>query len=183
VLGLIGFLLWRRTRGALATPPAGQQPFFGQQTSFEPITPSSLRFSTNSNYMGGPPVTHAVQPGWHPQQSSLLTLPGAGFPVAGQASTTSQQPSSPPQAVSTWIERPLTTHQEMYGRPVSQPPSSPTEDSVDPRELYSEAFRGPTYSAADPMNVPSSVSGAGSVPPHAPAYSPVSEKAGSFGQV
>ena len=63
VLGLIGFLLWRRTRGT----PASQ-----------PILPAtSVAFSTNPNYIGGPPpLTHAAHPAWHPQQSSLISLPG-----------------------------------------------------------------------------------------------------------
>jgi len=177
VLGLIGFLLWKRTKGAPASPPAGQQPFFGQPPSSQPITPASPTFSAHSHYFGGLPVTYAAQPGWNPQQLSALALPGADSPTAGQPSTTSQQSAPPPVAVNTWIERPHTIHQEMDGRPASQSPSlpsSPTEGPVVPKELYGDAIRGSTYSVTAAMNVPSSAPGAsGSQPPYAPPYPPV----------
>jgi hypothetical protein len=175
VLGLIGVLLWRRTRGTPASPPAGQQLLVGGQTFSQPNTSASMTFSTNSNYIGGPPVTHAPQPGWNPQRSSLLAPSGAGPPAAAQASSASLQ-SAPPLAVNTWVDRPPTFYQEMYGRPTSNSlsvASAPTDGSMDPRQLYSSALRGSTYSTAAPMGVPSSASGAaGSAPPQVPAYSP-----------
>ena len=165
VLSLVGVLLWRRTRGAPASQP------------ITPATSASLAFSTDSNYMGGPPVTYAAQPGWHPQQSSLLSLPpGAGAGAAGQSSTSSQQSASPPPAVRMWVEGASTLHQGAQGRPASQSlslSSSPTEGPVDPRELYRDAIRGSRSPVAAPMNVPSSAPGP---LPHAPAYSFVPEK-------
>ena len=184
VIGLVGILLWRRNKGRPGSPPAGQQPFFGQQPSSQPITPASPAFSTNTGYLGGPPVTYATQPGWHPQQS--IVSQGAGSPAADQTSAASEQSASPPHAVNTWIDRPPTVHQESYGGYTSQSRMSPPPAGgpVDPRELYSDALRGSTYSALAPPNIPSS-SGASesmSMPTPAPAYPvftpPAPEKAG-----
>ena len=164
VLGLIGVLLWRRSR---RTPSSRSIP-----------SATSAAVSTNLNYVGGPPpITHAAQPAWHPQQSSISSLPGASTLVVGQASIASQQSASPPPAVKMWIEGSSTVHQGTYGRPVLQPRSlqrSPTEDPVDPRGLYNDALRGLTSSVAAPLNVPSSASRR---LPHVPPYSFVSEKA------
>jgi len=92
VICLVGIILLKRKRGAAASSSAGQQPFHGQQSSSQPITPASPTFSTNSNYISTPPVTYAAYPGWYPQQPPVLMMPeGAGPPVAGQTSTASQQ--------------------------------------------------------------------------------------------
>jgi len=134
VLALIGVLLWRRTRGV----PASSK-------SIHPDTSTSLAFSTNTNHIGGPPVTHAVQPGWYPKQSSFLSLPSTSVPAATQASITSRQSSSPPPAVKMWIEGPPTIHQETHRRLASQSrslASPPTGGPVDPRGLYRDAVRG-----------------------------------------
>ena len=156
VLGLIGILLWRR-RAAPASQP------------ITPATSTSLAFSTDSNYTGGPPVTYAAQPGWHPQQSSRLSLPpGAGPPAAGHSSISSRQSGSPPPAVRMWVEGASTTRQGTHERSASQTlslSSAPTESPVDPRELYRDAIRG---SIAAPMNVSSP---APEPLPYAPAYS------------
>ena len=156
VLGLVGILLWRR-RAAPASQP------------ITPATSTSLAFSTDSNYTGGPPVTYAAQPGWHPQQSSRLSLPpGASAPAAGHSSISSRQSGSPPPAVRMWVEGASTMRQGTHGRSASQTlslSSAPTESPVDPRELYRDAIRG---SIAAPMNVPSP---APEPLPYAPAYS------------
>lgn len=161
VLGLIGFLLWRRTRGT----PASQ-----------PILPAtSVAFSTNPNYIGGPPpLTHAAHPAWHPQQSSLISLPGPS--VVKLASHHGNLPPPPP-TVKMWIEGPSTIHKGTYGRPASQLRSLqqlPTEGPVDPRGLYSDALRGSTPPVVAPLNAPSSASRR---LPHVPPYSFVSKKA------
>jgi hypothetical protein len=175
VLGLIGLFLWRRTRGAPASLPAGQQPFYGQQSSPQPVTPTSPTFSANSNSIVGPPVTFATPPGWNPQRSSLLALSGAGASATDQASTRSQQPD-PPLTVNTWVDRPPTNYQETYGRPASLSRSVASEGPMDPRQLYSEALRGSTYSPVSPIDAPSSPSGAaGRALPQAPAYAPPSK--------
>ena len=97
VLGLFGILLWRRKRSSPAPSSAGQQSFFGQQPSSQPITPASPTFSTNTSYYGGPPVTYAPQPGWRPQQSTVLALQGgASPPPGGQTSSASQRSASSP---------------------------------------------------------------------------------------
>jgi hypothetical protein len=140
MLGLIGVILWRRKRNAPASSTV-RQPFFSQQPSSQPITPTSPAFSTNSNYIGGPPVTHAAQPGWYPQQPAPLTL-SEGASAAGQTSTASQQSASTPLAIKTWVERAPVIHQENYGGSGSQ--SLPTQGSVNPRELYNNAVRGIT---------------------------------------
>ena len=143
VLGLVGVLLWRRR-----SAPASQS-----ITPTTPATPATPAFSTNSNYMGGPPVTYAAQPGWHPQRSSLLSLPPGASPPAGQPSS-----PSPPPAVRMWVEGGPTMRQGTYGRPASQSlslSSAPTESPVDPRELYRDAIRGTRSPVAGPMNVPS----------------------------
>ena len=187
VLGLVGILLWRRKKGAPASPPAGQQPFTGQHPSSQPVTPASPTFSTNTSYLGGPPVTSAAQAGWHPQQSNTFGLvEGPSSSAAGRSGTASPQSASPQHTVNTWIERPPHLHQDAYGGLAPQPrpsPSSPAEGPVDPRELYSDALRASSYSVASPVN---SVSGVSGSPPPTTAYSyapPVSEKAdlGKFG--
>ena len=61
LLGLISFLLWRRTKRVPPPSSAGQQPFV-QQPSPQPITPASPTFSTNSNYVGNSPFAYAAQP-------------------------------------------------------------------------------------------------------------------------
>jgi len=84
VICLIGILLLKHKRGAAASSSAGQQPFYGQQSPSQPITPARPRFSTNPNYIGAPPVTYAAYPGWYPQRPPVLVMPeGAGPPVAG----------------------------------------------------------------------------------------------------
>ena len=172
VIGLVGLLLWRRNRGGPPSPPAGQQPFLGQQPSSQPITPASPTFSTNTSYLGGPPITYAAQAGWQTQQS--IVPQGAGSPTAGQTSVASQQSASPPHTVNTWIDRPPTVYQENHGGYPSQSRASPlsaAEGPVDPRELYNDALRGSTQAAPAPSNIPSSTPGAsGSAPPPAPAY-------------
>jgi hypothetical protein len=175
VLGLIGLFLWRRTRGAPTSPPAGQQPFYGQQSSPQPVTPTSPTFSANSNYIGGPPVTFATPPGWNPQRSSLLAQSGAGASATDQASTRSQQPD-PPLTVNTWVDRPPTNYQETYERPASLSRSVASEGPVDPRQLYSDALRGSAYSPVSPIDVPPSPSGAsGNALHQAPTYAPPSK--------
>ena len=144
--------------------PAGQQ---SHQPSSQPITLASPTlsptFSTNTSYLGGPPVTYAAQAGWHPQQSAVPQ--GTGSPTAGQTSAASH-------TVNTWIDRPPTIHQENYGGHASQ---SRAGGPVNPRELYSDALRGSTYLA--PSNIPSASGSA--PPPHAyPFTPPVLEKSG-----
>ena len=168
VLVLIYVLLWRRKRGV----PASSKPI-------PPAISTSLPFSTNPNSIDGPPDTHVAQPGWHPQHSSLLSLPSASAPAVTQtqASIPSRQSSSPPPAVKTWIEGPSTVHQEMHRRLASQSSSlawAPTGGPVDPRGLYTDALRGSMSSVAAPPNDPSSASRR---TPHVPPYSFVSEKA------
>ena len=173
LLGLIGLLLWRRKRGTPDPPPASQRPFFGQQPSSQPITPASPTFSTNTGYLGGPPVTQSAQYGWAFQQSLSSVSP-----AVGQTSAASYQSASPPTAVNTWIERPPTIHQENYGGRTPQlnpSPSSPSDGPVDPRQLYSDALQMSTHSAVAPVDVPSSSSGApGNPSPPPAAYSFVS---------
>ena len=179
LLGLIVFFLMRRCKRVAPPSSAGQRPFVVQQPSSQFITPASPTFSTNSNYLGGPPVAHAVQSRFQSQQSSLLALPGATSPTAGRASIASQQSGSPPPAVKMWIESSPNIHQEAYGGTAPQPrslPSAPPEGQVNPRDLYNDGLRGSTYSAAPPMNVPSSASGTWSPPSHAPPYSPAFSK-------
>jgi len=178
LLGVIGVLLWRRKRGMPAPPPAGQRPFFDQKPPFQPITPASPTFSTNTGYLDGHPVTHSAQYGWGFQQS-----PSSAPPAVGQTSTVSHQSASPPLAINTWIERPPTIHQENYGGRTPQLSASysfSAQGPVDPRQLYSDALQGSTYSAVAPVNVLSSASGAsGSPPPPPAAYSSVS-RTGKF---
>jgi len=178
VLGLIGLLLWRRRRrGASAPLPARQEPFFVQQLSSQPISPASMTFSANSN---GPPVTHAAQPGSHPQQSLHLALPPAGPSTAGQPSTASLRSASPEPAVRTWVENSSSTYQGTSGNPGSPSRLSPlsAEGPANSKEFYSDAVRAPTYFTAAPTNVPSSSSGVWNPPgqapssSHAPPYSP-----------
>ena len=160
VLGLIGILLLRR-RAAPASQPINR-------------ATSTLAFSTDSNHKGGPPVTYAAQPGWHPQQPSRLSLPpGAGPPAAGHFNISSRQSGAPPPPVRMRVEG-ATMRQGTHGRSASQThslSSSPPESPVDPRELYRDAIRG---SIAAPMNVPSS---APEPLPYASAYSFVPGKA------
>ena len=181
LLVLIGVLLWRRKRNAPIPPPACQQPFLGQQPSASSASPT---FSTNTGYLSGPLVTHSAQYGWGFQQSSSSALSeGVGSPVVGRMSTASYQSASPPRAVNTWIERPSTIHQENNGGPTPQSQASllsPAEGPVDPRQLYSDALQGSTYSAVAPVNVPCSASGtSGSPPPPAAAY-PDMSRTGRF---
>lgn len=179
VLGLIGVLLWRR-KGPYASIPS-QQPFIGQQPSSQPITPASQIFPVNLNYIGGPPVTYATQPGRHPQQVAPLTLL-EGASTAGQTSTASQQPASTPLAVNMWIQRGPVIHQEDNGGLAGQ--FLPAEGAVDQIVLCSNGTRGPPHSLAAPMEVPyspSEASGGASSP--APPYSftpPLPEKSRSF---
>lgn len=128
-LVLVGVLLWKRNRPAPTPPPAApssvpssaQRPFFGQQPSSLPVTPNSQTFSMNSNYTGVPPVTYAPQAAWNSQQTTPVTLPGAaGPPDPRQSGLASQQSSSPPYSVNTWVERPPTMHQPNYGGYASQ---------------------------------------------------------------
>ena len=171
VLGLVGILLWRRKKRAPASPPAGQKPFTGQHPSSQAVTPPSATFSTNTSYLGGPPVTYAAQAGWNPQQSSTFGLVGGpSSSAAGRTSTASPQSASPQHTVNTWIERPPHLHQDAYGGLAPQPrasPSSPAEGPVDPRELYSDALRASSYSVVSLVN---SASGASGGPPPTTAY-------------
>jgi hypothetical protein len=135
----------------------------------QPITPASLTFSMNSNYIGSPPVIPAAQ---HPQQSAPLTL-SEGASAAGQTSTAPQQSASTQPAVKTPV-----IHQENDGVPASQ--SLPVEGSVDPRELYTNVDRGLTNSAAARMTVSyeaSEASESASSPALADSFTPpVSDK-------
>jgi hypothetical protein len=177
VLGLIGLLLWRRNKSTPPTLLAGQQSFIGQQPSSQPITPASMTFSTNSHYVSGPLVTHAAQPRSHPPQLSHLALPAAISPTAGQPSTASQESASSSPGIKMWVENPSTSHHESYGVSASQPRFSPSTEGpvnpreLNPRELYNDAIRGPTFSTAAPVNVPSSASGTWNPPNYAPPYS------------
>ena len=182
LLGLIVFFFLRRTKRVAPSSPAGQRPFVVQQPSTQFITAASPTFSTDSNYLGGPPVTHAAQPRFHSQQSSLLALPGTTSLAAGRDSIISQQSGSPPPAVKMWVESSSNIHQEAYGGIAPQPHSSPsTEGQVNPRDLYSEALRGSTYSAAPPINVPSSGSGTWNPPSHAPPSASRKQDPDKFG--
>ena len=161
----IGIILCRRNKKARLI---GQRPLFSQQSSSQPITPASLTFPTNSDYIGGPPVTNAAQPGWHPPLFTPFTLSG-GATATGQTSPALQQYGSAPLI-----------QQDNSGGPAFG--SFPAEGSVDPRESYGNTPQGPTHSAT-PMAFPHSAFGGASSPP--PRYStappppetPMSEKA------
>jgi len=171
VLLLIGVLLcWRKllNRRKGGVPLTGRRPFFSQQPSSQPITPTSLTFPTNSNYIDGTPVTYATQSGWYPQQTTPLTLSG-GASAAMQTSAAPQQSDSAPPAVNTWIQRAPVVQQDNYSGLAFQAPHA--ESSVDPRELYGNAVRGPAHSAAAPMTVTNSASApAGGASSPAPPY-------------
>ena len=136
-LVLIGVFLCRRNRGARLT---GRRPLFNQQPSSQPTTPASLTFPTNSNYIGGPPVTNTAQPEWHPPQFTPFTLSG-GSTATDQISPALQQYASTPLAGNTWAP---TIQQDNYGGPAFG--SLPAEGSVDPRESYGNTLQGPTHS-------------------------------------
>jgi hypothetical protein len=183
VLGLICVLLWRRKNGAPPSPSTGQQLVFGQQHSSQPVTPASAAFSTNTNYIGGPPVTYAAQSGWQQDRLTPLALPeGAGSAAAvyglpaaaGRAAPGSQGHDSPPPPVTAWIERSPITHQENHGDPSSQSHTSPlSEGSIGPRELHDGAIRGSTYSAIAPSDTSSAPWASGIVASAVPSSSRV----------
>ena len=181
VLILIGVFWCRHSRGP---PLTGQRPLVSHQPSSQPITPASHTFPTNSNYIGGPPVTNASQPGCHPQQLAPFTLSG-GATAAGQTSLASQQFTSTQLNVNPRPQRAPVIQQDLYGGLAFG--SLPAEESVDPRESHGNTLRGPTHSATA-MTFPYSASeafGAASSPP--PPYStaptasepPLPEKTGS----
>ena len=175
-LVLIGVVvvLYRRNRA----PTTGRRPLFSQQPSSQPITPASQTFPKDSNYLGGPPVTDAAQPGWGPQQFAPFTLSG-GASVAGQTSLASQQYGSTPP----WTRRASVIQQDIYGGLAFE--SLPADGSVDPTGSYGSAFQGSTHSPI-PMSFPYSAAEAyrdvSSPPPRyssaPPPESPESEKAG-----
>ena len=200
VIGLLGILLWRRNRAAptapsvpsSAAPSSTHRPFFGQQPSSLPITPASQTFLMSSDHTGVPTVTNASQAAWYPQQLAPVTLQGAtgsptgsptGPPNARQNAPASRQTPLPPYSVSTWADWPPTTHQGNHGGYGSQPHSSPAGGFADPRESYSDAFRGSTSSVVAPINDPFLAlrsSGSAQVPAATyPFTPPASEKAGS----
>ena len=180
-IGVVLCVLCRRHRRArLAT----QQPLLSQQPSYHPITPTSLTFPTNSNYIGGPPVTNAAQPGWRPEQSAPFALSGAT--AVGQTSFTSHQFASTSLDVNTRTQGVSVIQQDNYGGLAFG--SLPAEGSADPRESYGNTIRGPTHAAA-PMTFPCSafeaLEGAPTPPPRystaPPVYEPlVSENTGSL---
>lgn len=181
-LVLVGVVLYRRNRRASLT---SQRPSLSQQPSSQPITPPSLIFPTNSNHIGGHPVTNAAQPGCHPRQLAPVTLSG-GATTAGQTSFASQQFASTQPDVNPWTQRAPVIQQDIYGGQAFG--SLPAGDSADPRGSHGNTHRGPTDSAAA-MTFPYSASEAfGVAPSPPPRYStappvyepPVSEKTGSL---